>query len=348
MKNNTITLEENMELISDKILVERKYFQDFVDSLLDQVVQLEEKIYLKSVKIENLQLYNSEKLKIINSLTVLLNEAKWKHDMMQTICKEHAPKKLYKSILLASCVSDKMFLLKSNREKLLTCLDNLERNGPHALIEVVYQLVSSLDECIGVIEEVTSRELSDALLNEKDLSDTMKNIVSEVHHFQFSVSQLDCKSVVEMIDFSKIIQTDENNLENLIELWEVVKDLFQRNQFLANRVTSLNMHKTGLQLELADLENSTKELELKTMTEIEEVEKKEEMLNQNESMIQQNWDEMDTSQEIVIQTQKAQEIDQELEDIQMKYYKYDFLLTFQFLIFSFNMHIYNTFSRIQI
>jgi hypothetical protein len=315
-----------MELISDNILVERKYFKDFIDSLIDQVVQLEENIYLKSMKIENLQLYNSEKLKIINSLTILLNEAKWKHDMMQTICKEHAPKKLYKSILLASCVSDKMFLLKSNREKLLSYLNKLKENVSQTLIEVVYQLVSSLDECIGVIEEVTSKELSDVLLNEKDLSNTMKNIIYEVSNFQFSVSQLDCNSVVEKIDFSKSTQTDENNLENLIELWELVKDLFQRNQFLANRVTSLNMHKMGLQLELADLENSTKELKLKTMTEIKEVEKKEEVLNQNESMIQQHWDEMDTSQEIVIQTQRAQEIDQELEDLQMEFHKYDFLL----------------------
>lgn len=319
-----------MGLISDSILVERKYFQDLVDSLLDQVVQLEEKIYLKSIKIENLQLYNSEKLKIINSLTVLLNEAMWKHDMMQTICKEHSPKKLYKTILLASCVSDKMFLLKSNREKLLSCLNNLEGNGPQTLIEVVHQLLSSLDECIGVIEKVTSRELSNALLNEKDLSDTMKNIVCEVRNFQFNVSQLDSNSVVEIIDFSKVTQADENNLENLIEVWEVVKDLFQRNQFLANRVTSLNVHKTGLQLELVDLENNTKELELKTITEIEEVEKKEEILNQNESMIQQHWDEMDTSQEIVVQTQRAQEIDQELQDLQMEYHKYDFytILTF--------------------
>lgn len=316
-----------MELINNNILVERKYFKDFVDSLIDQVVQLEENIYLKSIKIENLQLYNSEKLKIIKSLTILLNEAKWKHDMMQTICKEHAPKKLYKSILLASCVSDKIFLLKSNRDKLLLYLNNLKKNVSQTLIEVVYQLVSRLNECIAVIEEVTSKELSDVLLNEKDLSDTMKNINYEVNNFhQFSVSQLDCNSVIEIIDFSKITQTDENNLENLIELWELVKDLFQRNQFLANRVTSLNMHKTGLQLELADLENSTRELELKTMTEIEEVEKKEEVLNQNESMIQQHWDEMDTSQEIVIQTKRAQEIDQELENLQMEYHKYEFLL----------------------
>jgi len=81
------------------------------------------------------------------------------------------------------------------------------------------------------------------------------------------------------------------------------------------------MQKIGLKLQLDEMENNRKELELKALTEIEVVEKKEELLNQNESMIQQHWDEMDTSQEIVMQTQRAQDIDQELEDLQIEYHR---------------------------
>jgi len=318
LKNKEITLEENMELISENILVERKYFQEVVDSLLSQVVQLEENIDLKTVKIENLQLYNSEKLKIINSLTMALNETKWKRDTMQQFCEEHAPNVLYKSMMLVSCVLDKISVFKSNQDKLHSCLINLEENCP--LVKAVKQLKSGCDKCISVIEKATIRELSYALMNEKDFNGTIKHTIYNLQHFLFNVP-LDCNSAVEKIGLLKITQKSEHNLENMIGLWELVKDMFQKHQYLTNKIISLNMQKIGLKLQLDEMENNRKELELKAMTEIEVVEKKEELLNQNESMIQQHWDEMDTSQEIVKQTQRAQDIDQELEDLQIEYHR---------------------------
>lgn len=304
-----------MNLIIKNICVERQHFEDFVDSLQCEVRQLEKNLYMKSVKIDNLQLYNSEKLKIISSLTTLLNEAIWKRDTMQQICEEHVPNKLYKSMLLVSSLSDKLNVFKSNLEKLHSYLINLEENCAQTLIKVVQQLESALNECISIIENAIIKELSSSLLNEKDFNDTITTIIYEIQNFQLDASQIDCNML-------KTTQSDEHNLENLIKLWEVVKGLFQKNQFLANRVTSLNIHKIGLQLQLTEMESNTKELELQTMTEIEEVEKKEQILSQNESLIQQNWNEMNTSQEIVVQTHRAQEIDQQLEDLQIEYHKY--------------------------
>ncbi|XP_008179804.1 uncharacterized protein LOC100570121 isoform X1 [Acyrthosiphon pisum] len=320
LKNKEITLEENMELISENILVERKYFQEVIDSLLGQVVQLEENIDLKTVKIENLQLYNSEKLKVINSLTMALNETKWKRDTMQQFCEEHAPNVLYKSMMLVSCVLDKISVFKSNQDKLHSCLINLEEDCP--LVKAVKQLKSGCDKCISVIEKATIRELSYALMNEKDFNSTIKHTIYNLQNFLFNVP-LDCNSAVEKIGLLKITQDGEHNLENMIGLWELVKDLFQKHQYLTNKIISLNMQKIGLKLQLDEMENNRKELELKAMTEIEVVEKKEELLNQNESMIRQHWDEMDTSQEIVMQTQRAQDIDQELEDLQIEYHSHD-------------------------
>jgi len=316
LKNKEITLEENMELISENILVERKHFQDVVDSLLSQVVQLEENIDLKTIKIENLQLYNSEKLKIINSLTTALNETKWKRDTMQQLCEEHAPNILYKSMLLVSSILDKISIFKSNQDKLHSCLTNLEENCP--LVKAVKQLKSGCDKCISIIEKATIKELSYALMNENDFNNTIKHTISNLQHFQSNIP-LDYNSAVENIGLLKISQDSEHKLEDMISLWELVKNLFQKHQYLTNKIISLNMQKIGLQLQLDEMENNRKELELKAMTEIEVVEKKEELLNQNESMIQQHWDEMDTSQEIVIQTQRAQDIDQELEDLQIEY-----------------------------
>lgn len=321
-KNKAISLEENVELISKNILMERKHFQDFVDSLQSQVVQLEEKINVKSMKIENVQLYNSEKLKVINSLTTVLNEIKWKRDTVQKFSKEHTPNKLYKSLLLVGCVSNKIAMFKSYQIKLQSYLTDLEKNGPQTLFDIIQQLKFSLDECISVIEKTTNRELSDALMNEEDFNDTIKHIIYEVQNFQFNVSQFDINFVIEMIDMLKTTKNGKDNLEFLVKLWEIVKDLLLKNQCLANRITSMNMHKFGLQLQLDEMETSTKELEQKTITEFEEVEKKQEILNQNESMIQQHWDQIDTSQEIVLQTQRAQEIDQELEDLQIEYHRY--------------------------
>lgn len=311
-----------MELISKNIHIERQHFQDFIDSLQCQVVQLEEKLYLKSVKIDNLQLYNSEKLKIINSLTTMLNEAKWKRDTMQQICEEHVPNKLYKSMLLVSCLSDKLNVFKSDLEKLHSYLINMEENCAQTLVKIVQQLEFALDECINIIENAIIKELSNSMLDEKNFNDTITTIIDEIQNFQLNASQVDCNSALKMGSLLKTTQSSKHNLDNLIELWEVVKDLFHENQCLSNRVTSLNMHKIGLQLQLYEMENNTKELERQTITEIEEVEKKEEILIQNESLIQQHWDEMDTSQEIVIKTHRAQEIDQQLEDLQIEYHKY--------------------------
>lgn len=322
LKNNVITLEETMEFISKNIFVERKQFQYYVDNLQSQVVQLEEKNYLKSVKIENLQLYNSEKLKIINSLTMALNEAIWKRDMMQQICKEHSSINSYKSMSLVNCALNRISVLKSNQAKLQSYLTNIEEKCPKMLVDVVTQLKLNLDECIGVIDNVTSQELS----NDNNFKEIIKKFIYKMENCHF-----DYNSAVEEIDLLKNTLDDENNLENLTELWEIIKNEFQRNQCLSNRVNSLNMHKIGLQLQLNEMKNNTKELELETLTEIEEVEKKEEILNQNESLIQQHWDEMDISQEIVVQTNRALKIDQELEDLQIKHYKYGFFFFFLYL-----------------
>lgn len=315
-----------MEFISKNIFVERKHFQNYVDNLQSQVVQLEEKNYLKSVKIENLQLYNSEKLKIINSLTMALNETIWKRDTMQRICEEHSSINSYKSMSLVNCTLNRISVLKSNQAKLQSCLINLEEKCPETLVDVVTQLKLNLDECISVIDNVTSQKLSD----DNNFNETIKQLIYKMQNCQFDISQFDYNSTVEVIDLLKNTLDDEHSLESLTELWEVIKNLFQRNQCLSNRVNSLNMQKIGLQLQLNEMENNTKELELKTMTEIEEVEKKEEILNQNESLIQQHWDKMDTSQEIVVQTNRALEIDQELEDLQIKYHKYGCFLYLTF------------------
>lgn len=328
LKNKEITLEENMELISENILVERKYFQDVVDCLLSQVVQLEANIDLKTIKIENLQLYNSEKLKIINSLTTALNESKWKRDTMQMFYEEHVPNVLNKSMSLVSFVLDKISLFKSNQDKLQLCLNNLENN----LGQEFKQLTPG---CISVIEKATIRELCYALMNENDFKDTIKQTMYNVQNCQFNVPH-------EKIGLLKITQDSEHNLENMINLWELVKDLFQKHQYLTNKIISLNMQKIGLQLQLDEMENNRKELELKTMTEIEEVEKKEEILNQNESMIQLHWDEMDTSQEIVIQTQRAQDLDQELENLQIEFHRYIAFLLYLGKLYNFQYISHNS------
>lgn len=314
-----IKLEENMELVSKSILVERKNFQNYVDSLHNQVIQLEEENYSKTVKIENFQLYNSNKLKIINSLIAVLNETKWKHDTTQRIHKGNISNKSYINMLPVTCTLEHIPALKSNQEELhLSLKDFEERNS---VVQVVFQLKACIDDCISVIDNATSREFSDEDL----MNDTIKTVVDEIRNFQLDILQRDYNSTVEISDLLKITWSGEHNLKNLIELWKILKDLFQNNQYLANRVTSLNIHNNGLQLQLDEMKNNAKELELKTMTEFEKVEKKQEILNQNESLIQQHWDEMDTSQEIVIQTHRAQEIDQELEELRVEYHKYDIL-----------------------
>lgn len=307
-----------MELVSKSILVERKNFQNYIDSLHDQVVQLEEENYLKTVKIENLQLYNSNKLKIINSLITVLNETKWKNDTTLRICKENVPNKSYKNMLLVTGILDQISAFKSNQEDLYLCLKDIEERS--SLAQVVFQLKSCIDDCISIIDNATDRELSD-----EDFNDTIKTVVDEIRNFQLDLLQRNCNSTVGIGDLLKITRKGDHNIKNLIELWEILKDLFQNNQYLTNRVISLNVHKNGLQLELDEMKNNAKELELKTISEIKKVEKKQEILNQNESLIQQHWDEMDTSQEIVIQTHRAQEIDQELEDLRVEYHRYDIL-----------------------
>lgn len=319
LKNNVITLEQTMELIGKNILLERKSFQNYVGNLQNQVVQLEENNYLKSVKIENLQLYNSEKLKIINSLTIALNETIWKRDTMQRICEEHSSINSYKSMSLVNCTLNKISVLKFNQANLQSYLINLEENYPESFVDIVKQLKSDLDECIGVIENIIGQELS----NDNDFNETIKQFIYKMQNCQFDISQFDYNSAVDVIDLLKNTLDGEHDIENLTELWEIVKNLFQTNQCLSNKVNSLNMHKIGLKLQLDEMENNTKELELKTMTEIEEVEKKEEILNQNESLIQKHWNEMDTSQEMVAQTNRALEIDQELENLQIEYYEYE-------------------------
>lgn len=308
-----------MELISKNILAERKRYQDVVDNLQSQVVQLEEKNHQKSAKIENLQLYNSEKLKIIDSLAEALNETKWKRGAMRQICNEHSQNRPFEeSVLMVSGTMDKMSVFRSHRDCLQLCLADLEGKSPLApMVETVQQLKSGLDKCISIIEKAAGRELSDDqnAITAKPLQDC----------------QFDFDSVVETIDGLKAARNSERDADGAAELWDVVKDLFWKNQRLANRVTSLNMHKVGLQMQLEDMENSTRDLEIKTATEFEVVEKKQEILNQNESLIQQHWDEMDTSREIVVQTQRAQDIDQELEDLQIEYHKYSFYSYFHIL-----------------
>lgn len=314
------TLEEAVELVGESVPADRYRFDDIADGLKCEAVQLEEKIYRKSAEIEHLQLYNSEKLKIINSLIAALNETEWKRDTMQRICEEHAPDGLYKSMAVVSRVTGRRRAFESARETLRSCADSLKTNG--ALRDVLGRLASGLDECIGAADKAASRELSDALLDGKRFNGTVEEIIRDFPGARWSETAGHLRTVA-VPDRRRDGGGGggRNNLENLIELWEMVKNLTRSNKYLANRVTSMNMHKVSLQYQLDEMENNTRELELKTITETERVQQKQETLNHNESMIQQHWDELDTSQKIVAQTQRAQDIDQKLEDLQMEYDK---------------------------
>lgn len=314
-----MSLEETMERIGTNILTERKYFQNVFENLQCQVVQLEERNYLNTVKIENLQLYNSEKLKIIDSLEEVLNETIWKRDAMEKICEEHTPRTSHENALPADCsIDDKTAALKSIQMKLRSWLDgNVE--GPRKSIDSVQRLQRGLDECVSVIDRVANRD--------DGFDTTVNNFIGEIENCRSDANG--GNSVVEMVEFLKAARDSKHNIERVAELWDVMKNLYQENQCLLNRVNSLNMHKMGLELQLEEMETNRRALELKTMAEIGEVEKKEEILSQNESLIQQHWDEMDTSQEIVAaQTQRALEIYQELEDLQIEYDKYGFQVLF--------------------
>lgn len=318
LKNNAITFEKNMELIVKNVLAGRKRHHCFVDNLQSQVVQLEEKNHQRSATVENLQLYTSEKLNIIGSLTEALAEAKWKRDEMRQVYEEHAGSESRDvTALLISSTIDKVAVFKAHRDRLRSCLSDLENSSQQApLAEAVERLKCGLDRCIGAIETAADRELLDAI----------ENVASGSRD-----PQPDCGSVVEMIDRLMSARDDSGrDADNAAELWCVVKDLFQKNQRLANRVASLNVHKAGLRRQLDEMQGQQRELEIRTMTEIEEVEKKQVILDQNESLIQQRWDEMDTSQEIVVQTYMAQGIEQQLEDLQIEYHKWVcFSLTFR-------------------
>jgi len=319
LKTNVMSLEETMERIGTNILTERKYFQNVFENLQCQVVQLEERNYLNTVKIENLQLYNSEKLKIIDSLEEVLNETIWKRDAMEKICEEHTPRTSHENALPADCsIDDKTAALKSIQMKLRSWLDgNVE--GPRKSIDSVQRLQRGLDECVSVIDRVANRD--------DGFDTTVNNFIGEIENCRSDANG--GNSVVEMVEFLKAARDSKHNIERVAELWDVMKNLYQENQCLLNRVNSLNMHKMGLELQLEEMETNRRALELKTMAEIGEVEKKEEILSQNESLIQQHWDEMDTSQEIVAaQTQRALEIYQELEDLQIEYDKYGFQVLF--------------------
>lgn len=315
------TLEEAwMELIGESMSADRDRFDGFVDGVKREAARLEGEIHRKSAEIEHLQLYNSEKLKIINSLIAALNETEWKRDTMQRICEEHAPDGLYKSMAVVGRVLGRLHVLESDRETLRSCAVGLPKNG--ALRDLLGRLVSGLDECIGAADKAASRQLSDALLDGKRFNGTVKDIIRDFPHLRWSEMDRGLgpprSSTVAIPDRRN---GGGNNFENLIELWEMVKNLTRSNQYLANRVTSMNMHRASLQYQLDEMENNTKELELKTVTETERVRRKQETLNRNESMIQQHWHELDTSQEIVAQTQRAQDVGQQLEDLQIEYDK---------------------------
>lgn len=335
LKNKAVSLCENVELISENILIERKNYQDFVDGLQRQVVQLEDEVRAKTACIEDLQLYHSDKAKIVESLVAVLEETRWKRDEMRLICEEHSQKPrddIYKTVLLVDVAADRVAAFESQRDSLLSCVADLPESGNRvgtASVQAALQkLCAGLDECAGVTEKVADRGdrmLSDSLLNDHGLCDAVKRVIRATRDFRLDVSlrstsDLDSAPDVEAVVESLEIAADRDPTAG--PLWAAAKELFLYNRRLANRVISVNVHKTGLQLELEEMENDVKELELVTKTEIEQVEKKQEMLNHNESLIQQNWDELDTSLEIVAQTQKAQEIDQELEDLQIEYDTY--------------------------
>ncbi|XP_050435297.1 myosin-11-like isoform X1 [Adelges cooleyi] len=325
LKDSTLSLDENVELISDTIMLERKHFQDYIDGLRGQAVQLEADIYSKSAMIDDLQLYNCEKLNVIGSLAAIYDEAVWRCESMQRLCEEHGPSggtdDPYRCALLVDRALDTAAAFKSDQREMRGLLDGLTASEgvPDELVGAVEKLSRGLDECVVAVESATGQEMANALLEANDLDQTVKNVIREIGNFRRDATQPDYCTAIELIDRLEASARDGGSVAaGTVELWVSVKNLFQRNQCLAHKVASLNMHKTGLQLQLEEMTENAEQLERQTQLEQEDVQRKLDMLNRTESMIEQHWDELNTSTDMVIKNQQAQEIDQELEDLQLE------------------------------
>lgn len=236
-------------------------------------------------------------------------------------------------VVAGAKVASGMVALGGRVDALRSCLvvcpeeQDLVVEPPH-----LRSLLGDLDECVAEAGRAAARAdrlLADALLTDPTLDGPVKYVVRAARDLSSRPVDDDdrnnddrAESAAETID-SLVAVTDSDDRPAVVSrLWRAAEQLFLRNRCLTNRIASLNVHKTGLRLELAEMEDCAKELRLDTITETELVEKKQETLDQNESMILQHWDELDTSQEIVVQTQRAQDIDQQLEEVQIEYDKY--------------------------
>lgn len=278
-------------------------------NLRGQVAQLEESNGQKSAIIEHLQLYSADKLTVINSLAEALADAKWKRDEMRRVCDEHAG-----PAAADPEARNRLALFMSHRQRLQYCLFDLEhRTVPEPpLADAVRHLKSGLDKCVDVIDGAVADR-------EGDLSGAGAAAVPS--GFGGSVETI-----------GRLRTALDNGGGDLVtaQLWNIVKDLYRSNGRLANRALSLNVHRAGLRSQLDEARASQRRLEARAAAETALVEVKRDTLDHNESLVRRHWDRLDTSQEIVEQTRRAQRVDQELEDIQIVYDKYVTCFFFSF------------------
>ncbi|XP_050529117.1 nuclear mitotic apparatus protein 1-like [Daktulosphaira vitifoliae] len=326
LKNSTMSLDDNVDLINEKIMFERQLFQDYMNELRSQAVQLEADIYLKSTRIDDLQLYNCEKLNVIGSLAAIYDETRWRCESIQRLCDEHAIASglsdPYRCALLVDRALDMMAVFKSDQQKLREYMNDMsnQEDVPYELVRATEQLYNDLEKCVTAVKNATGREMTDALLNDIHLDDTIKNVIQEIGNIQEDIVQPDYCTAIELIDQLQAAAHESGpDAANNVELWTKVRNLFKRNQCLAHKVTSLNMHKTELQLQLDEMTESAEKLEKQTELVKQEVRRKSTMLDLHESMIEQHWDEINTSTDVVIKSQQNQEISQELEDLQLEF-----------------------------
>lgn len=263
-----------------------------------QVALLEESNGQKSAIIEHLQLYSSDKLTVIDSLAEALADAKWKRDEMRRMCDEHAG-----PAAADPEARNRLALFMSHRQRLQYCLFDLEHRTAlePSLADAVQHLKSGLDKCVGVIDGVVA--------DRRDLPDT----ATVPSGFDGSIETI-----------SRLRTALDGGGGDLViaQLWNIVKDLYRSNGRLANRALSLNVHRAGLRTQLDEARASQRRLEAQAAEEAALVKAKRDTLDHNESLVRRHWDRLDTSQEIVEQTRRAQRVDQELEDIQIAYDKY--------------------------
>lgn len=267
-----------------------------------QVAQLEESNGKKSAIIEHLQLYSTDKLTVIGSLAEALADAKWKRDEMRRVCDERDASP---AAVVDPEARNRLALFMSHRQRLQYCLFDLEHRAAlePPLADAVEHLKSGLDKCLGVI--------NGAVADRRDLPAAAAAAVPS----GFGES-------VETIGRLRAVLDDGGGNWVTAQLWNIVKELYKSNGRLANRALSLNVHRAGLRTQLDEARASQRRLEAQAAAETALVEAKRGTLDHNESLVRRHWDRLDTSQEIVEQTRRAQRVDHELEDIQIAYDKY--------------------------